>query len=277
MKEININSLNSQELYRLLTSTVTPRPIALVSSIDNKGISNLSPFSFFNIFSITPPILVFSPVNRIQDNTKKDTLNNVTQNKECVIALVNKKIAQQVSLSSSNFDSNIDEFKKAGFTKINASAINGNLIKEAPVNFECKVSQIIELGNKGGAGNLVICEIVNIHINEEILDEENKIDPLKLDIISRLGRSWYGKTSKDSVFEIAKPISKIGIGFDNLPKEILNSSILTGHDLAMLASVDTIPKQKNKETISLETEEKHILAKEMLTQGKIIEAWEILI
>ena len=277
MKEININSLNSQELYRLLTSTVTPRPIALVSSIDNKGISNLSPFSFFNIFSITPPILVFSPVNRIQDNTKKDTLNNVTQNKECVIALVNKKIAQQVSLSSSNFDSNIDEFKKAGFTKINASAINGNLIKEAPVNFECKVSQIIELGNKGGAGNLVICEIVNIHINEEILDEENKIDPLKLDIISRLGRSWYGKTSKDSVFEIAKPISKIGIGFDNLPKEILNSSILTGHDLAMLASLDTIPKQKNKETISLETEEKHILAKEMLTQGKIIEAWEILI
>tara|TARA_B100000945_G_scaffold280795_1_gene248135 strand:+ start:453 stop:1286 length:834 start_codon:yes stop_codon:yes gene_type:complete len=277
MKEININSLNSQELYRLLTSTVTPRPIALVSSIDNKGISNLSPFSFFNIFSIKPPILVFSPVNRIRDNTKKDTLNNITKNKECVIALVNKKIAQQVSLSSSNFDSDIDEFEKAGFTKINTSTINGNLIKEAPVNFECKVNQIIELGNKGGAGNLVICEIVNIHINEEILDEENKIDPLKLDIISRLGRSWYGKTSKESIFEITKPISKIGIGFDNLPKEILNSSILTGHDLAMLASVDTIPKQKNKETISLETEEKHILAKEMLTQGKIIEAWEILI
>ena len=277
MKSIDINSLNSQELYRLLTSAVTPRPIALVSTKDNNGESNLSPFSFFNIFSITPPILVFSPVNRISNNTKKDTLNNIIQNKECVIALVNKNIAQQVSLSSSNYDSNIDEFKKAGFTKENASIIDGDLIKEAPVNFECKVNQIIELGKEGGAGNLVICEILKIHLDEKILDNENKIDPLKLDIISRLGLSWYGKTTPESLFEIAKPIAKIGIGFDNLTEEILNSSVLTGHDLAMLASVDTIPTTKNKESVTLKIEEKHILAKKMLDQGRIIEAWEILI
>ena len=277
MKSIDINSLNSQELYRLLTSTVTPRPIAFVSSKDEQGINNLSPFSFFNIFSVTPPILVFSPVNRISNNSKKDTLNNVIKSKECVIALANKKIVQQVSLSSVNYDSKIDEFEKAGFTKIKASLINANLIKEAPVNFECKVNQIIELGKEGGAGNLVICEILKIHIDEKIMDHENKIDPLKLDIVSRLGHSWYGETKSESIFEIAKPISKIGIGFDGLPKEILNSSIFTGNELAMLASVDTIPSQKNKESITLNTEEKHILAKKMLEQAKIIEAWQILI
>ncbi len=167
MKSIDINSLNSQELYRLLTSTVTPRPIAFVSSKDKQGINNLSPFSFFNIFSVTPPILVFSPVNRISNNSKKDTLNNVIKSKECVIALTNKKIVQQVSLSSVNYDSKIDEFEKAGFTKIKASLINANLIKEAPVNFECKVNQIIELGKEGGAGNLVICEILKIHVDEK--------------------------------------------------------------------------------------------------------------
>ena len=277
MKSIDINSLNSQEIYRLLTSTVTPRPIAFVSSKDEQGINNLSPFSFFNIFSVTPPILVFSPVNRISNNSKKDTLNNVIKSKECVIALANKKIVQQVSLSSVNYDSKIDEFEKAGFTKIKASLINANLIKEAPVNFECKVNQIIELGKEGGAGNLVICEILKIHIDEKIMDHENKIDPLKLDIVSRLGHSWYGETTSESIFEIAKPISKIGIGFDGLPEEILNRSIFTGNELAMLASVDTIPSQKNKESITLNTEEKHILAKKMLEQAKIIEAWQILI
>ena len=277
MKSIDINSLNSQELYRLLTSTVTPRPIAFVSSKDEQGINNLSPFSFFNIFSVTPPILVFSPVNRISNNSKKDTLNNVIKSKECVIALANKKIVQQVSLSSVNYDSKIDEFEKAGFTKIKASLINANLIKEAPVNFECKVNQIIELGKEGGAGNLVICEILKIHIDEKIMDHENKIDPIKLDIVSRLGHSWYGETKSESIFEIAKPISKIGIGFDGLPEEILNSSIFTANELAMLASVDTIPSQKNKESITLNTEEKHILAKKMLEQAKIIEAWQILI
>ena len=277
MKEIEIDSLNSQELYNLLTSTITPRPIAFVSTKDSSGQDNLSPFSFFNVFSVTPPVVVFSPVNRISDDSKKDTLKNVINSKECVIALANTKIVQQVSLASGNYDSNIDEFKKAGFTKKKATLIDVNLINEAPVNFECKVTQIVELGSKGGAGNLVICEILKIHIDENVFDHDNKIDPLKLDIVSRLGQSWYGRTSDDSIFKIAKPISSFGIGFDNLPNEIIESKVFTGHDLAMLASVDSIPAKKNKESLTLKTEEKHILAKKILKQGKIKEAWEILI
>ena len=277
MKEIEIDSLNSQELYSLLTSTVTPRPIAFVSTKDSSGQDNLSPFSFFNVFSVTPPVVVFSPVNRISDDSKKDTLKNVINSKVCVIALANTKIVQQVSLASGNYDSNIDEFKKAGFTKKKATLIDVNLINEAPVNFECKVTQIVELGSKGGAGNLVICEILKIHIDENVFDHDNKIDPLKLDIVSRLGLSWYGRTSVDSIFKIAKPMSSFGIGFDNLPNEIIESKVFTGHDLAMLASVDSIPAKKNKESLTLKTEEKHILAKKILRQGKIKEAWEILI
>ena len=277
MKEIEIDSLNSQELYNLLTSTITPRPIAYVSTKDSSGQDNLSPFSFFNVFSVTPPVVVFSPVNRISDDSKKDTLKNVINSKECVIALANTKIVQQVSLASGNYDSNIDEFKKAGFTKKKATLIDVNLINEAPVNFECKVTQIVELGSKGGAGNLVICEILKIHIDENVFDHDNKIDPLKLDIVSRLGLSWYGRTSNDSIFKIAKPMSSFGIGFDNLPNEIIESKVFTGHDLAMLASVDSIPAKKNKESLTLKTEEKHILAKKILKQGKIKEAWEILI
>ena len=277
MKEIEIDSLNSQELYSLLTSTITPRPIAFVSTKDSSGQDNLSPFSFFNVFSVTPPVVVFSPVNRISDDSKKDTLKNVINSKECVIALANTKIVQQVSLASGNYDSNIDEFKKAGFTKKKATLIDVNLINEAPVNFECKVTQIVELGSKGGAGNLVICEILKIHIDENVFDHDNKIDPLKLDIVSRLGLSWYGRTSVDSIFKIAKPMSSFGIGFDNLPNEIIESKVFTGHDLAMLASVDSIPAKKNKESLTLKTEEKHILAKKILKQGKIKEAWEILI
>ena len=277
MKEIEIDSLNSQELYNLLTSTITPRPIAFVSTKDSSGQDNLSPFSFFNVFSVTPPVVVFSPVNRISDDSKKDTLKNVIKSKECVIALANTKIVQQVSLASGNYESNIDEFKKAGFTKKKATLIDVNLINEAPVNFECKVTQIVELGSKGGAGNLVICEILKIHIDEKVFDHDNKIDPLKLDIVSRLGLSWYGRTSVDSIFKIAKPMSSFGIGFDNLPNEIIESKVFTGHDLAMLASVDSIPDKKNKESLTLKTEEKHILAKKILKQGKIKEAWEILI
>ena len=275
--EIDVNSLKSKNLYRLLTSTITPRPIAFVSTNDENGISNLSPFSFFNIFSVTPPIVVFSPVNRMSDNTKKDTLKNVIKNKECVIALANKKIVQQVSLSSGNYGSNVDEFEKAGFTKVKASVIDGNLVKEAPVNFECKVNQIIELGKEGGAGNLVVCEILKIHLDENIMDSNNNVDPIKLDIVSRLGLNWYGQTTENSLFEIAKPIAKLGVGFDKLPKEIINSKIFTGHELAILASVDSIPTQKNKESLTLKTEEKHILAKKLLNQDKVMEAWQILI
>jgi len=253
MIEIDVNSISSEVLYKHLTTSVAPRPIALVSTIDSNGICNLSPFSFFNVFSVKPPILIFSPVNRM------------------------KEIAQQVSLASSNYDSKEDEFKKAGFSKLKSTHIKPFLIKESPVNFECKVNSIIPLGEEGGAGNLVVCEIIKIHLQEEIMDSKNKIDPVKLDLVSRLGGSWYGKTTLESLFEITKPISNIGIGIDNLPKEILNSKILSASDLAMLASVDSVPKSKNNKSDSLKTEEKHILAKKLLEGKKIVEAWEILI
>ena len=277
MIEIDVNSISIEELYKHLTSSVAPRPIALVSTIDSNGICNLSPFSFFNVFSVKPPILIFSPVNRIKDNTKKDTLRNVIELKECVISIVNQKIAQQVSLASSNYDSKEDEFKKAGFSKLKSTHIKPFLIKESPVNFECKVNSIIPLGEEGGAGNLVVCEIIKIHLQEEIMDSKNKIDPVKLDLVSRLGGSWYGKTTLESLFEITKPISNIGIGIDNLPNEIINSKILSASDLAMLASVDSVPKSKNNKSDSLKTEEKHILAKKLLEDEKIVQAWEILI
>ena len=277
MKEIDVNSISTKELYKYLTSSITPRPIALVSSIDQDGNSNLSPFSFFNLFSIKPPILIFSPVNRVRDNTKKDTLNNISQVKECVIALVNKNIAQQVSLASSNYSPEEDEFEKAGFNKVKAKCVHPYLIKESPVNFECKVNSIVELGNEGGSGNLVICEILKIHLNKNILDNQDNINPLKLDIISRLGSNWYGKTNQSSLYEMVRPISRIGIGIDNLPKDILTSTILSGSDLAILASIESIPNKKNNNTIPLKREEKHILAKKLLEDGKTDEAWQILI
>jgi flavin reductase (DIM6/NTAB) family NADH-FMN oxidoreductase RutF len=277
MKEIDVNSISTKELYKYLTSSITPRPIALVSSIDKDGNSNLSPFSFFNLFSIKPPILIFSPLNRVRDNTKKDTLNNISQVKECVIALVNKNIAQQVSLASTSYSPEEDEFEKAGFNKVKAKCIHPYLVKESPVNFECKVNSIVELGNEGGSGNLVICEVLKIHINNNVLDDQDNIDPLKLDIISRLGSNWYGKTNQSSLYEITRPISRIGIGIDNLPEDILTSNILSGSDLAILASIESIPNKKNNNTTPLKREEKHILAKKLLKEGKIDEAWKILI
>ena len=278
IKTIDIASTESRDLYKYLSNTITPRPIALVSTIDSEGNKNLSPFSFFNVFSINPPILVFSPVRKVRNNSSKDTLDNLHQIKECVIALVTEEIGQQVSLTSCEFSTNINEFKKGGFTEVKSEEITPPRIKESPINFECKVNKIINLGEKGGAGSLVICEALKIHVNKNILDENEIIDPIKLNIISRLGGDWYGKTTRESIYKIAKPISKIGMGFDNLPKEIKDSKFLTGNELAVLASIENIPeKQKFDLRENKNTKEKHILAKEFLSQGKSKEAWQILL
>ena len=278
IKTIDIASGDTKGLYQYLSAAITPRPIAFVSSIDSKGNKNLSPFSFFNIFSINPPVLVFSPVRRVRDNTSKHTLHNLHQRKECVISLVTEEIAQQVSLSSCDFDSETNEFEKAGFTEVKSDLVTPSRVKESPVNFECKVNDIISLGDEGGAGSLVICEILKIHINKNVLDTNNAIDPFKLNIVSRLGANWYGKTTKESLYEIAKPISRMGMGIDNLPREIINSKILTGNELAILASAENIP-DKNEFTLrdNKNTEEKHILAKEFLSQGNAEDAWQILL
>ena len=278
IKTIDITSGETAGIYQYLTSAVTPRPIAFVSTIDSEGNKNLSPFSFFNAFSVNPPILVFSPVRRVRNNTSKHTLDNLHQVKECVISLVTEEIAQQVSLSSCDFDAETNEFEKAGFTEVKSDLVTPSRVKESPINFECKVNDIISLGEGGGGGSLVLCEVLKMHINENVLDNNNAIDPFKLNIVSRLGSNWYGKTTKDSLYEIAKPISRMGMGIDNLPQEIRNSEILTGNELAILASAENIPEKKeftlrdNKNTT-----EKHILAKEFLSQGKAEDAWQILL
>lgn len=276
IKTIDVSSGETAGLYQYLSAAVTPRPIAFVSTVDKNGNKNLSPFSFFNVFSINPPILIFSPVRRVRNNTSKHTLDNVLQVKECVISLVTKNIAQQVSLSSCEFDAETNEFEKAGFTEINSDVVNPPRVKESPINFECKVNDIIHLGEEGGAGSLVLCEVLKMHIDESILNENNAIDPFKLNIVSRLGSNWYGKTTQESLYEIVKPISRIGMGIDNLPENIRNSKILTGNELAILASTESIPDKKSEES-NLNTTEKHQKAKQLLQEGKYEEAWQILL
>jgi len=276
IKTIDVNSGETAGLYQYLSAAITPRPIAFVSTIDESGNKNLSPFSFFNVFSVNPPILVFSPVRRMRNNTSKHTLDNVLQLKECVISVVTENIAQQVSLSSCDFDSETNEFEKAGFTEIKSDLVSPPRVKESPINFECKINEVISLGQEGGAGSLVLCEVLKIHIDETVLDENNAIDPLKLNIVSRLGANWYGRTTKDSLYEIAKPISRIGMGFDNLPEEIRNSKILTGNELAILASAESIPQKISSEN-NLSSFEKHTKAKQLLLDGKYEEAWQILL
>lgn len=278
IKTIDVQSGENAKLYQYLSSAITPRPIALVSTIDEDGNKNLSPFSFFNVFSINPPILAFSPVRRVRNNTSKHTLNNVKKIKECAIALVTEEIAQQVSLASCDFDNKTNEFKKAGLTEIKSEIITPSRIKESPINFECKVNDVIILGDEGGAGNLVICEVLKIHIQENILSENDTIDPFKLNIVSRLGGSWYGRTTKESLYKIAKPLSRLGMGIDKLPKEISNSKILTGNELAILASAESIPiKNKFPLRENKNLKEKHILAKELLQKGETDNAWQLLL
>ena len=254
------------ELYKYL-SAITPM---LCYTINKNG------SVFFNVFSINPPILIFAPVRRIRNNTSKDTLENVKQIKECVISIVTENIDQQVSLSSCDYDVDINEFEKAGFTELKSDIIKPSRIKESPINFECKVNKIIDLGTEGGSGSLVLCEVLKMHINKSILNEFNEIDPFKLNVVSRLGANWYGKTTKDSLYEIAKPISKKGMGFDNLPLHIRNSKILTGNELAILASREGVP-EKSEINNNLSIDEKHLKAKKYLSKGKYEEAWQILI
>ena len=276
IKTIDVKSGETDGLYQYLSAAITPRPIAFVSTIDANGNKNLSPFSFFNVFSINPPILIFSPVRRVRNNTSKHTLDNVHQIKECVISLVTKEIGQQVSLSSCDFDAETNEFEKAGFTEVTSDLITPPRIKESPINFECKVTDIINLGDDGGAGTLVLCEVLKMHIEEDILDDNNAIDPFKLNIVSRLGSNWYGKTTKESLYKITKPISRVGMGIDKLPEEIRNSEILTGNELAILASAESIPAKTLSEN-SFTVSEKHEKAKQLLLEGKSEEAWQILL
>lgn len=278
MLTVNTKKEETSTIHKYLLGSIIPRPIAFASTIDKNGNPNLSPFSFFNAFSANPPILIFSPARRVRDNTTKHTLENVMETKEVVISIVTESMAQQVSLSSCEFKKEINEFEKAGFTAIKSEEINAYCVKESPINFECRVNDIISLGKNGGSGNLVICEIIKIHICDSILDNQNNIDPLKLMPVARLGGNWYSKITKESLFSIPKPISKIGIGIDQLPESIKKSTVFTSGDLALLAGIKEIPKKKEKNLKKEEnTIQKHILSKKLLSEGKIQEAWEILL
>ena len=277
MLSIDPKELEIPQLHRYLLGAIGPRPIAFASTIDEDGNANLSPFSFFNVFSANPPIMIFSPARSGRTGATKNTLDNVKQVKEVVINVVNYDIVQQMSLSSSPYDATVDEFVKAGLTPVASDLIKPFRVKESPVQFECKVNEIIELGQNGGAGNLVICEVVKIHINEAVLDDNGMIDQHKIDLVSRMGGNWYCRADKNSMFEIQKPITTIGIGVDKIPVDIRNSTVLTGNDLGLLGSVEVLPKTEEIANYTAPTGDKETIAKQLLTDNKIMEAWMVLL
>ena len=240
-KTINPIDYSTKDLHKILLSSVTPRPIALASTIDSDGVVNLSPFSYFNVFSANPPVLIFSPANRVTDNSKKDTLLNISKVKEVVINLVDYNIVEPTSLSSVYFEKNIDEFLKSGLTKMESIKVKPPRVLESPVSYECKVNDVISLGNNGGAGNLIISEVLMIHINEEFLNENGDIDPLKLNLVARMGENYYLDVKKESLFEIKKPVGVNAIGVDSLPNHASESLILSHNDLARLGNIEEIP------------------------------------
>jgi len=274
MKTIDPKAVSTAALHGYMLGAVTPRPIAFASTIDSAGNVNLSPFSFFNVFSANPPIMIFSPARRGRDNTTKHTYENVLQVKEVVINIVNYDIVQQMSLSSTEYGKGVNEFEKAGLTPLTSQTIKPPRVAESPVQFECRVNEVISLGTEGGAGNLVICEVLKMHINEAVLDADGKIDPVKLDAVSRMGGNWYSR-AKQGMFEVPKPLSRLGIGFDQLPEAIRTSKLLTGNDLAMLANVEVLPKGA-KAIVNLE---QHVAqkAQKRLALDDVHGAWELLI
>ena len=293
MLTIDPKEIPVPKLHHYLLGAIGPRPIAFASTVDAEGNDNLAPFSFFNVFSANPPILIFSPARSGRTNETKDTYNNVKVVPEVVINIVNHAIVQQMSLASSPFAPEISEFEKAGFTALASETIKPKRVAESPVQLECKVIEVKELGDQGGAGNLVICEVQRIHISESVLDENQQIDQLKIDLVARMGGNWYCRADEKSMFEISKPITTIGVGFDQLPTDILKSTILTGNDLGQLAGIEELPNETDVNEyklielsdlfVSLEDdpdqleEALHILAKELLKQDKLAEAWMTLL
>ena len=271
MKTISPKDLNNLQLQTLLQTAIAPRPIALASTINKDGNVNLSPFSFFNMFSTNPPVVIFSPSRRVRDNTTKHTLENVHEVAEVVIGIVNYNIVQQISLASTEYEKGVNEFVKAGLTMKEADLVKPKLIEECPVNLECKVLEIKALGSEGGAGNLVICDIIKIHVREEYLNEEGNLDQKKLDLVARLGGNWYSRNNENNLFEVPKPLVTKGIGFDQLPEAIKYSKIFTGHDLGMLANVEQLPEG----SFSAD-ENSHSEARKFLSENNIEEAWKVL-
>ena len=288
---IHLKDISTAEAQNFLQHAIAPRPICFASTIDVDGNVNLSPFSFFNLFSSNPPIVIFSPARRVRNNTTKHTLENVLEIPEVVINIVDYDMVQQVSLSSCEFPKDADEFVKAGFTKESSVLVKPFRVKESPVQLECKVLEIKPLGTEGGAGNLIIAEVLVMHINKKILGENGKIDQKKLYHVARLGNNWYARITPENLFEVEKPNILLGIGIDSLPQSIKNSNVLTGNHLGQLANVHEFQqinpsfideKLKNIfQYFSLNPDEMerelHLYAAELLNEGKVDEAWQVLL
>ena len=288
MISIEPKDIPTAKLHAYLQSAVAPRPIAFASTLSKTGKPNLSPFSFFNVFSANPPILVFSPARRVRDNTVKHTLTNSQDTREVVVNIVNYDIVQQASLSSTEYAEGVNEFQKAGLTQVPSDIVKPYRVKESPVQFECKVNEIIALGDGGGAGNLIICEVVKMHISENILDENGMIDQHKIDLVSRLGGNWYSR-SNQGLFEVPKPLVTLGIGIDSIPHFIRQSPVFTGNDLGMLGNIEVLPTSEEvtifvnqnfavKGVLSGGDDMKiHQKAKEYLHENDVLSAWKVLL
>jgi flavin reductase (DIM6/NTAB) family NADH-FMN oxidoreductase RutF len=284
MLSIDPKDISTKRLHGYLLGAIAPRPIAFASTIDEDGNPNLSPFSFFNVFGANPPLLIFSPARRVKNNTTKHTLDNALATKEVVINVVNYAIVQQMSLSSSEYPEGVNEFVKAGFTMLLSDEIKPFRVAESPVQFECKVKEVIFTGTKGGAGNLIICEVVKMHVSEQVLADDGSIDQHKIDLVARAGGSYYTR-ARDGFFEIPKPITTLGIGVDLIPAVIRNSTILTGNNIGMLGNIAQLPTQdtvnnfgkEHPEFIGLETTKKHTFAQEYLKKNDVESAWKVLL
>lgn len=294
MVTINAAEMSPAQLQNYLQYAIAPRPICFATTIDQAGNVNLSPFSFFNLFSTNPPLCIFSPARRVRDNTTKHSLENILEVKECVINIVNYSMVQQVSLASTDYAKGINEFDKAGFTMQPSQLVKPPRVAEAPVQLECVVTEVISLGDQPGAGNLILAEIKLIHIKEEILDEDGKIDQVKIDLVARLGGDWYCRVTPENLFKVAKPLTTLGIGVDALPKGVRNSYVLTGNDLGMLGNIENLPSDEEidlvrqlplvKEVLDAtigdsvnRQRELHELAKEMLGQGQVNDALKVVL
>ena len=287
----DLNELKPAEKQYYLQHVIAPRPICFASTIDKEGKVNLSPFSFFNLFSTNPPIVIFSPSRRVRDNTTKHTLQNVLEVPEVVINIVTYDMVQQTSLASCEFPKGMDEFIKAGFTAIPATLVKPPMVKESKINLECKVLEVKVLGTEGGAGNLVICEVLRMHINDSLLDENKKIDQRKINHVARLGGNWYCQVNEQNLFQVEKPNTQLGIGIDALPESVRSSVILSGNDLGQLANVQELPvidasfdddhlkqiiQYYNLNPDEME-KELHLYAKKLLHGEKVREAWQVLL
>lgn len=284
MFTLNPKEIPVPALQAYLVHAIAPRPVAFVSTVDSKGNVNLSPFSFFNAFSTNPPVVVFSPARSGRTNTTKHTHDNVLEVPEAVINVVTYEMVHQMSLSSTEYPKGVNEFVKSGFTMLDSEAVKPPRVKESPVQMECKVKEVMALGTNAGAGNLVICEVVLIHVSESVLNEKKFIDQNKLDLVGRLGANWYVRASGNAVFEVNKPSAGHGIGVDGIPEKIRNSTVLTGNNLGQLGNIEKLPGKeeiaayKSQHLKHIKSElDVHVHAKKLLDEGRVEDGWKTLL